>query len=187
MRPSGFRNLGNGTPVVDSARRLFPCSSTHHDQTEDFAREAEIKSRRYSSVAGAARCSTSIVAPALGLWIPTQEPEFGQAIPSVILRSGHRVASMIIPKQVKRTIPMSKEEDNKVVVGVHPIPGLLAALPDGAIVVAARSAFTLYTGQAHRWTNEGYAAPERLHHADGLLTPPSTLMALGSRYRCSIR
>jgi hypothetical protein len=66
---------------------------------------------------------------------------------------------------------------------VHPIPGPLAALPDGAIVVAARSAFTLYTGQAHRWTNEGYAPRERLDHADGLLTPPSTLMALGSGYR----
>jgi len=66
---------------------------------------------------------------------------------------------------------------------VHPIPGPLAALPDGAMVVAAGSAFTLYSGQAHRWTNEGYAPPERLHHADGLLTPPSTLMALGSGYR----
>src|SRR5712672_929953 len=67
---------------------------------------------------------------------------------------------------------------------VHPIPGPLAALPDGAMVVAAGSAFTLlYAGQAHRWTNEGYAPPERLHHADGLLTPPSTLMALGSGYR----
>jgi hypothetical protein len=65
---------------------------------------------------------------------------------------------------------------------VHPIPGPLAALPDGAIVVAARSAFSLYTGQAHRWTNEGYAPRER-HHADGLLAPPSTLMALGSGYR----
>jgi hypothetical protein len=66
---------------------------------------------------------------------------------------------------------------------IHPIPGPLAALPDGAMVVDAGSAFTLHSGQAHRWTNEGYAPPERLHHADGLLTPPSTLMALGSGYR----
>jgi hypothetical protein len=66
---------------------------------------------------------------------------------------------------------------------VHPISGPLAALPDGAMVVAAGSAFTLHSGQAHRWTNEGYAPPERLHHAEGLLTPPSTLMALGSGYR----
>jgi hypothetical protein len=66
---------------------------------------------------------------------------------------------------------------------VHPIPGPLADLHDGAMVVAAGSAFTLYSGQAYRWTNEGYASPERLHHADGLLTPPSTLTALRSGYR----
>jgi hypothetical protein len=66
---------------------------------------------------------------------------------------------------------------------IHPITAALAALPDGAMVVAAGSAFTLHSGQAHRWTNEGYAPAERLAHADGLLTPPSTLMALGAGYR----
>jgi hypothetical protein len=66
---------------------------------------------------------------------------------------------------------------------VHPIPGPVGALCDGAIVVSAGAAFTFYSGQAHRWTNEGYAPPERLRHADGLLTPPSTLMALSSGYR----
>jgi hypothetical protein len=66
---------------------------------------------------------------------------------------------------------------------VHPIPGPLAALHDGAMVVAEGSAFTLHSGRAYRWTNEGYAPPERLHHADGLLTPPSTLMALSLGYR----
>ncbi len=66
---------------------------------------------------------------------------------------------------------------------VHPIPGPLAELPDGAMVAAEGSAFTLHSGRAHRWTNEGYAAPERLRHADGLLTPPSTLMVLGSGYQ----
>jgi len=66
---------------------------------------------------------------------------------------------------------------------VHPILGPLTALQDGAMVVAAGSAFTLCSGLAYRWTNEGYSPPERLHHADGLLTPPSTLMALSSGYR----
>ena len=66
---------------------------------------------------------------------------------------------------------------------VHPIPGPISTLPDGAMVVAAGSAFTLRSGQAHRWTIQGYAPPERLHEADGLLTPPSTLMALKSGYR----
>ena len=66
---------------------------------------------------------------------------------------------------------------------VHPITGSLATLPDGAMVVVAGSAFTLHSGQAYRWTNEGYAPAERLARADGLLTPPSTLMALGAGYR----
>src|SRR6267154_4387686 len=56
---------------------------------------------------------------------------------------------------------------------VHPIPAPVPALPDGAVVVAAGSAFTLSSGLAHRWTNEGYDPPVPLHRADGLLTPPS--------------
>jgi hypothetical protein len=66
---------------------------------------------------------------------------------------------------------------------VHPIPGTLAALPDGAMVVVAGSAFIVHSGKAHRWTNEGYGPAERFPHAEGLLTPPSTLMALAAGYR----
>jgi hypothetical protein len=66
---------------------------------------------------------------------------------------------------------------------IHPLPVPLAELPDGAMVAAAGSAFTLRAGQAHRWANEGYAPAERLRHADGLLTPPSTLMVLRAGYR----
>jgi hypothetical protein len=66
---------------------------------------------------------------------------------------------------------------------IHPIPGPLAELPDGAMVAAVGVAFMLCSGLAYRWTNDGYTPPERLHHADGLLTPPSTLMALGAGYR----
>jgi hypothetical protein len=66
---------------------------------------------------------------------------------------------------------------------IHPIPAPVLALPDGAVVVAAGSAFTLSSGLAYRWTNEGYDLPVPLHHADGLLTPPSTLMALSTGYR----
>jgi len=66
---------------------------------------------------------------------------------------------------------------------MHPIPAPAPALPDGAVVVAAGSAFTLSSGLAHRWTNEGYDPPVPLHRADGLLTPPSTLMAFGAGYR----
>jgi hypothetical protein len=66
---------------------------------------------------------------------------------------------------------------------VHPISWPLAALHDGVMVVAAGSAFTLCSGLAYRWTSKEYSPPERLYHADGLLTPPSTLMAFGSGYR----
>jgi hypothetical protein len=66
---------------------------------------------------------------------------------------------------------------------VHRIPAPLAALPDGAMVVAAGAAFLLHSGRAYRWTNDGYAPPAQLPHADGLLTPPSTVMALGAGYR----
>jgi len=66
---------------------------------------------------------------------------------------------------------------------MHPIPAPVRALPDGAVVVAAGSAFTLSSGLAYRWTNEGYDRAVALHHADGLLTPPSTLMALSAGYR----
>jgi hypothetical protein len=66
---------------------------------------------------------------------------------------------------------------------VHPIAGALADLPDGTMIVVAGSAFTLHSGQAYRWTPAGYAPPERLQHADGLLTPPSTVSALAAGYR----
>lgn len=66
---------------------------------------------------------------------------------------------------------------------IHPLPGKLSALPNGAVVVAAGAAFTLHAGRAFRWTNAGYAPPQSLQDADGLLTPPSTLAVLGAGYR----
>jgi hypothetical protein len=48
------------------------------------------------------------------------------------------------------------------------------------MVVAAGSAFTLYAGQAPSMDKRRLFPPERLHHAAGLLTAPSTLMTLGS-------
>ena len=69
---------------------------------------------------------------------------------------------------------------------IHPIDRSLAALPDGTMVVAAGSAFTLRLGQAYRWTADGYAPPEHFPSADGLLTPPSTVLALAAGYRPAI-
>lgn len=66
---------------------------------------------------------------------------------------------------------------------LHRLPCPLADLPDGAVVEMDGVAFTLLAGNTYRWTEEGYASPERLRHADCLVTPPSTLRALGAGYR----
>jgi hypothetical protein len=66
---------------------------------------------------------------------------------------------------------------------VHAIPGPIGDLPDGTVITAAGAAFTLARGRAFRWTEEGYRPTEQLPQADGLLTPPSTLLALRAGYR----
>ena len=57
------------------------------------------------------------------------------------------------------------------------------ALPDGAVVTIAGDAFTLAHGVAFRWTENGYAPPQEVRKADGLLTPPSTLRTIIAGYR----
>jgi len=59
----------------------------------------------------------------------------------------------------------------------------LSELPNGTIIVASGSAYTVAWGQAFRWTEHGYEAPRKILYADGLLTPPSTVMALRAGYR----
>ncbi len=67
---------------------------------------------------------------------------------------------------------------------IHVIPGPLCDLPDGAVIAASGSAFTIASGQqAFRWTEHGYEAPRKLRRADGMLTPPSSFMALCAGYR----
>jgi hypothetical protein len=66
---------------------------------------------------------------------------------------------------------------------IHAIPGLLSELPDGAVIAASGSAFTIAGRQAFRWTEQGYETPQEIHRADGLLTPPSTFAALRAGYR----
>jgi len=41
----------------------------------------------------------------------------------------------------------------------------------------------LRAGTAYRWTNDGYAPPQRLDHVDGILTPPTTVQVLEAGYR----
>jgi len=66
---------------------------------------------------------------------------------------------------------------------VHPIPGPLREVPDGAVIAVSGSAYTVAGGRAWRWTAHGYERPQEIRQADGLLTPPSTFMALRAGYR----
>jgi hypothetical protein len=66
---------------------------------------------------------------------------------------------------------------------VRAMPGFLPELPDGAVVVMSGAAYTIAAGQAFRWTEDGYEPPQTIRRADGLLTPPSTFMALRAGYR----
>jgi hypothetical protein len=66
---------------------------------------------------------------------------------------------------------------------VHPIPGALDELPDGTVISAGGEAYTLVRGRGFRWTEHGYEAPREIPRADGLLTPPSTMLAMRAGYR----
>ena len=66
---------------------------------------------------------------------------------------------------------------------VHPLTSPVAALPDGAMIAAGEDAFVIAGGWPFHWTADGYDPVERLPVVDGLLTPPSTLMALRAGYR----
>ncbi|HWB48473.1 MAG TPA: hypothetical protein VG651_05145 [Stellaceae bacterium] len=66
---------------------------------------------------------------------------------------------------------------------IHAATGPVEALPDGAVIIAAGEAYTLAGGKAFRWTAQGYGEAQRIPRADGLLTPPSTLLAMRAGYR----
>jgi hypothetical protein len=66
---------------------------------------------------------------------------------------------------------------------VHPIQGPVGELPDGVVVTADGKAYTIARGRAFRWTEQGYGASEQIPRADGLLTPPSTVLAMRAGYR----
>jgi hypothetical protein len=51
------------------------------------------------------------------------------------------------------------------------------------VIAAAGAAYTLVRGRAFRWTEQSYGAAQEIPRADGLLTPPSTLLAMRAGYR----
>lgn len=69
---------------------------------------------------------------------------------------------------------------------LHPLPGPLEALPDGAMVAAEGSSYLALGGRMLRWSEAGYReGSPRLADAR-LLTPPATVRALEAGYRAVI-
>jgi hypothetical protein len=66
---------------------------------------------------------------------------------------------------------------------IHPLGMPICNLPDGAVVAIGGNAFTVAHKLAFRWTEDGYAPPQEIEKADGLLTPPSTIQTMIAGYR----
>jgi hypothetical protein len=66
---------------------------------------------------------------------------------------------------------------------VHAISDPVAELPDGVVIVADGEAYTIARGRAFLWSGQGYQDTRQIRRADGLLTPPSTLLAIRAGYR----
>jgi hypothetical protein len=66
---------------------------------------------------------------------------------------------------------------------IHPLPGRLADLPDGAMIAAGERAHLVLGGAMLLWSPVGYTRPAGRARPDGLLTPPSTVAALRAGYR----
>ncbi|WP_108516675.1 hypothetical protein [Bradyrhizobium algeriense] len=66
---------------------------------------------------------------------------------------------------------------------LHPLPMPVKQLPDGAMVQAGEASFLILQGRALRWSVVGYCDADSGIGDAMLLTPPSTLRALGAGYR----
>jgi len=66
---------------------------------------------------------------------------------------------------------------------LHALPMSLEALPEGAVVQKGTESYLIVQGRALSWTPAGYRQAQNAINAAMLLTPPSTLRALGAGYR----
>jgi len=66
---------------------------------------------------------------------------------------------------------------------LHPLPMPVQKLPDGAMVQQGEDSFLVLQGRALRWSMAGYGKTDCAIDGALLLTPPSTLRALGAGYR----
>jgi hypothetical protein len=65
---------------------------------------------------------------------------------------------------------------------VHPLPCAPDSLPDGAMILLSGDAYLMRHGLGMRWSPAGYSPPIPIIHADGLLTPPSSVATLRAGY-----
>uniref|UniRef100_Q07P93 Uncharacterized protein n=1 Tax=Rhodopseudomonas palustris (strain BisA53) TaxID=316055 RepID=Q07P93_RHOP5 len=65
---------------------------------------------------------------------------------------------------------------------LHPLPCAIEDLPDGAMVATEAGSYLIAQGETLLWSFAGYREVVRLRDA-ALLTPPSTVKALGAGYR----
>ena len=66
---------------------------------------------------------------------------------------------------------------------LHPLPAPIEKLPDGAMVQVGAAYFLILQGRALRWSMAGYRKAGEPIGKAMLLTPPSTLRAIGAGYR----
>jgi hypothetical protein len=66
---------------------------------------------------------------------------------------------------------------------LHPLPMPMKALPDGAMVQVGEASFLIVQGRALQWSMAGYRETADVVEEAKLLTPPSTVRALGAGYR----
>jgi hypothetical protein len=66
---------------------------------------------------------------------------------------------------------------------LHPLPMPVKQLPDGAMVQRGEASFLILQGRVLQWSMTGYCDADSVIDDAMLLTPPSTLRALGAGYR----
>ena len=66
---------------------------------------------------------------------------------------------------------------------LHALPMPVAQLPDGAMVQQGEESFLILQGRVLQWSMAGYQKAKAALDDAMLLTPPSTLRALGAGYR----
>src|SRR5438477_4208557 len=89
---------------------------------------------------------------------------------------GNSVASMLA-RDIDTVLHRERLERGKK--RLHPLSGPIEELPDGAMVQAGGAYFLIAQGRVMRWSMEGYGKASQPIENAMLLTPPSTLRAMG--------